>query len=83
MKEFIIRILEKLLIRLTKFDKDKLIYDLWKLLDDIDTASDSAREDDRYYRDRTEYLQRRRFYITLPKGYIDSLYDKYYPKYME
>jgi hypothetical protein len=34
---------------------------LWKLLDDIDTASDIAKADNRAYRAMVERIQRRRF----------------------
>lgn len=33
------------------------------LLDDIDTASDAAKDNDAFYRERVEFLQRQRFEI--------------------
>lgn len=42
---------------------------LWGLLDDIDTASDRAKSDDRAYRQIVERLQRRRFEVGKTDGY--------------
>jgi hypothetical protein len=39
---------------------------LWDLLDDIDTASDIARSDDRGYRAMVEKIQRRRHEVASP-----------------
>ncbi len=59
-------------------NKDKIIYELWKLLDDIDTASDMLKDDAKH----GKYTQRRvleRHKIIGGKD-IDTLYDKYHPK---
>lgn len=42
---------------------------LWKLLDDIDTASDAAKADDKAYRSMVEKIQRRRFECGSTDGY--------------
>lgn len=42
---------------------------LWKLLDDIDTASDIAKSDDKSYREMVEKIQRRRFEVGTTDGY--------------
>lgn len=46
---------------------------LWKLLDDIDTASDIAKGDDNYYRGMVERIQRRRFEVGSTDGYTVTL----------
>lgn len=58
-------------------DKDRIIYELWKLLDNIDTFSDM-------YKDNYEGLskavyreQQKRWKII---ENVDDLYDKYHPK---
>ncbi len=42
---------------------------LWRLLDDIDTASDMAKSNDAAYRKRVEKLQRRRFEVSTSDGF--------------
>lgn len=42
---------------------------LWSLLDDIDTASDIAKADDKAYRTMVERIQRRRFDVGTTDGY--------------
>jgi hypothetical protein len=42
---------------------------LWKLLDDIDTAGDIAKADDKAYREMVERIQRRRFEVGSTDGY--------------
>lgn len=42
---------------------------LWALLDDIDTASDAAKGNDKLYRQMVEVLQRRRFEVGSTDGY--------------
>ena len=59
-------------------DKDRIIYELWKLLDDIDTASDMFARD---YKGLAEYvykIQQKRHGI-VGEEQIDALYDRYYP----
>ena len=41
---------------------------LWCLLDDIDTASDIASDNDEWYRKRVEFLQRQRFNTVTSDG---------------
>lgn len=41
---------------------------LWKLLDDIDTASDIAKGDNEAYRSMVEKIQRRRFEVGTTDG---------------
>ena len=43
--------------------------ELWSLLDDIDTASDMAKDNDKWYRGRVELLQRKRFDTFTSNGY--------------
>ena len=62
-------------------DKDRIIYDLFKLLDDIDTMGDIAKGDDTFYREKVEELQAKRFVALNDLKYIDELYNKYYPKH--
>lgn len=42
---------------------------LWSILDDIDTASDIAKFDDRWYRQRVEFLQAKRHERVTSDGY--------------
>ena len=44
-----------------KFTKDQIIIALWRLLDDIDTASDMAKENNEMYRALVEMTHRKRF----------------------
>lgn len=46
---------------------------LWSLLDDIDTASDIAKGDDKAYREMVERIQRRRFEVGSTDGYTVTL----------
>ena len=41
--------------------KDEIIEYLWQIIDDIDTTSDMAREDNEVYRKRVERLQNKRW----------------------
>ncbi len=43
---------------------------LWALLDDIDTASDRAKSNDKLYREIVERIQRRRFEIGSTDGQV-------------
>lgn len=42
---------------------------LWKLLDDIDTLDDAARDDDVSFRKNCREIQRRRFEVGATDGY--------------
>ena len=55
------------------------IYELWKLLDDIDTASDIFKEDYEAFAEHVYRIQRKRFEI-VPESEVDILYDQFYPK---
>lgn len=72
----------------TEIDKDRVIYQLWKIIDDIDTIGDVAKGNDKLYRKFVEQKQRSRFDV-IPEPIIDQLYDKYYaqpetfPQYMD
>lgn len=60
-----------------KMKKNKQIFELWKLLDDIDTASDMFKDN---YKSLTKYIfkiQQKRHSIVSNKK-INKLYDKYY-----
>lgn len=53
-------------------DPDKLrdmAVKLWKMLDDIDTASDIAKSNDGFYRRMVEAVQKRRHQIITSDGY--------------
>ena len=52
---------------------------LWSLLDDIDTAGDIAKADDRLYRSMVEVMQRRRHERVTSDGY--SLFVVPTPKF--
>ncbi len=60
---------------------------LFKLLDDIDTASDVAKDDDGAYRAMVSKIQRRRFEVATTDGYSvtftgstrDSIHDRALP----
>jgi len=52
------------------------VYRLWKLLDDIDTASDVAKSNNDLFRALVEQYQRQRFDV-VDDDEIDTLYDKY------
>lgn len=43
---------------------------LFALLDDIDTASDRAKADDKAYREIVERIQKRRFEVASTDGYV-------------
>ena len=56
--------------------KDKIIFDLWKLLDEIDTASDMFKED---YESLSKYVykkQRKRFDI-IDINSVETLYNMF------
>jgi hypothetical protein len=53
----------------TMADHEKAAQFLWGLLDDIDTAGDIAKSDDKTYRDIVERLQRRRFEVGSTDGH--------------
>jgi predicted nucleotide-binding protein len=57
--------------------KDKIIYELWKIIDDIDTASDIAKGNDKAYRNMVEKKQEERWKHISEKR-IGQLFDKYY-----
>jgi hypothetical protein len=60
-------------------EKEKCIYLLWKLLDDIDTEGDICKDTHEAYRERVANLVNGRFKI-LDLKEVDRLYDKYYNK---
>ena len=49
---------------------------LFGLLDDIDTASDRAKGDDKAYREIVERIQRRRFEVATTDGYTVTLHPR-------
>lgn len=58
-------------------NKDKLIYELFKIIDDIDTISDIAKDDMDLYRSLVQSSVEERWkYITEKE--IDVLYEKYH-----
>ncbi len=58
-------------------NRDKIIYNLWKLLDDIDTASDIFKSSYESLASYTYRIQRKRFEYA-DEVYINLLYNKYY-----
>lgn len=60
-------------------DKDRIIYELWKLLDNIDTASDIAKDNTTLYIGMVNSIQKQRWRI-IEEDFVDELYDKYHPK---
>lgn len=69
----------------TEDDYTRAVFQLFKALDDIDTASDIAKGDDAWYRRRVRHILDNCKY---PDGFgeeeIDALYDVYYgPKVHE
>lgn len=54
-----------------------VIFQLWKLIDDIDTIGDIAKSDDKLYRRFVEEKQRGRFKF-VDSEVVDAIYDKYY-----
>lgn len=52
-------------------------YELWKLLDDIDTAGDIAKSDDKLYRAIAERHQAMRWNL-LEEGEVNFLYDMFH-----
>jgi len=60
-------------------EKDRIIYELWKLLDNIDTASDIAGSNTALYIGMVRQIQKQRWRI-IEEDFVDELYDKYHPK---
>lgn len=60
-------------------NKDKVIYELWRILDNIDTMGDIAKSDNAYYRRRVVELQNKRWDV-IGELDIDELYEKYRPE---
>lgn len=58
---------------------DYTVYRLYKLLDDIDTADDIAKSDDRLYRKLVRRYHKQRHEI-VPMPEADRLYDEFYDK---
>lgn len=50
-------------------DMEAIATFLHNLLDDIDTASDMAKGDDKWYRKRVEYIVRKRWEVVTSDGY--------------
>jgi len=59
-------------------NKDRIIYELWKIIDNIDTIGDAAKGDDKGYRKAVEREQRKRWEF-LDEKEVDRLYDRYHP----
>ena len=55
--------------RLSEADWEAVAQFLFKLLDDIDTASDMAKDDDAAYRRLVEFHHRRRFDVAVSIGH--------------
>jgi hypothetical protein len=59
-------------------DLEKCIYDLYRLLDDIDTLDDAVKTNDKAFREHARTIQRKRHDV-VPTWYVDKLYNKFYP----
>lgn len=59
--------------------REKLIYDLFRILDDIDLAEEIAGEDHEYFRNRVGVLRKKR-YLYIKDKEIEDLYNKFYKK---
>lgn len=57
----------------------KKCFELYRALDDVDTASDIAKGDDQLYRGLVNKAHKRRFEV-VSKVETDALYDAFYPK---
>jgi tRNA nucleotidyltransferase/poly(A) polymerase/DNA topoisomerase IB/2'-5' RNA ligase len=57
---------------------DQEVYELWKIIDDIDTAGDMAKSDDALYRNLVQRYQAQRFDV-VPDARVEKLYDRFYP----
>jgi len=57
--------------------KDEQIYQLWKLLDDIDTLDDAVKSNDGVFRELTRNRVKKRHSI-VPTDELDHLYSVYY-----
>jgi hypothetical protein len=58
--------------------KNKQIYELWKLIDDIDTATDAYKIDAAGFQRYTTRKIKERF-IIVGNRKVEKLYNKYYP----
>jgi hypothetical protein len=63
----------------SNMDKDKLIFNLWRIIDNIDTFGDMAKSNDEVFRSLTEKEQQKRWQF-VDSHYIDLIYDKYYER---
>jgi hypothetical protein len=59
-------------------DKDKIIYELWVLLDDIDSAGDLT-QSPQVYRSMIEKIHKKRFEY-LSEHQVDALYKHFYAR---
>ncbi len=66
----------------TTIDWRRTAYELWRLLDDIDTLDDACRENDAAFRKLTYAKQRKRFGI-IAEPIVGELYDAYGPQLPE
>ena len=61
--------------------RDRVIYELWKLLDDIDTISDMAKFDNALYRKLTTKKANKRWEV-LSDSQVEELYRRFHPLYL-
>ena len=59
-------------------DKDKIIYELWKLLDNIDTMSDMYKSNYQAFNEQV-YIEQQKRWKLLSEKEVDELYTKYHP----
>lgn len=55
---------------------DKQAYQLWRLLDHIDTTDDACREDDQLFRKQVMEIQKKRWSI-IDEEQIDELFNRF------
>lgn len=66
-------------MRKTHISDERRVYELFKLLDDIDTLDDAVKDNDKAFREHTRRIQRKRF-DCIAEDDINLLYDKYHAK---
>ena len=58
-------------------DKDRIIYELWKLLDNIDTLSDQCKDDYEGF-NKLVYKEQQKRWKIIEEDFVDELYVKYF-----
>jgi len=66
----------------TEKEKDEIIFKLWRILDDIDTASDMFKENYEGFA-KSVYRKQQERWKVLSDNDIEKLYDKYFKSPVE